>query len=246
MCTVSWVRTGSSYTLLFNRDERGTRARGAPPRLQDRRGVRWIAPNDPDGGGSWIGVNEYGLTLALLNRYDASGSRPDHAESRGLLVPELLHCSNIVRLDHDLNATSLDRYRPFSLVGVESGDVVQIYAWNGRHLTHATHPSDGLILTSSSVDQPEAERQRRSQFDRSLTDRGGFDRATLQALHRSHLPEVGPFSVCMHRSDAATQSLSAISVSTTEVTFAYTAGAPCVGTATPVVGLRRLPALARA
>src|SRR3982751_1081178 len=70
MCTVSWIRTREGYQLLCNRDERHTRRPAQAPTVREDQGVQFIAPIDGDEGGSWIGVNQFGLTLCLLNRYD--------------------------------------------------------------------------------------------------------------------------------------------------------------------------------
>ncbi len=46
------------------------------------------------------------------------------------------------------------------------------------------------------------------------------------ACIRSHLPERGPFSICMHRSDAATVSYMEVAVSGQRATMRYKPG-PC-------------------
>lgn len=68
MCTVSWLHKAKGYVLLCNRDERHTRKPALGPRISERNGISFIAPVDGDHGGSWIGVNQFGLTLCLLNR----------------------------------------------------------------------------------------------------------------------------------------------------------------------------------
>jgi hypothetical protein len=49
----------------------------------------------------------------------------------------------------------------------------------------------------------------------------------LLALHRSHIPEAGPYSICMHREDAETVSFSHVVVAGDSITFSYTPAAPC-------------------
>jgi len=49
----------------------------------------------------------------------------------------------------------------------------------------------------------------------------------LRRLHRSHLPERGPFSICMHRSDAATVSYTEVAVSGQRATMRYKLGPYC-------------------
>ena len=85
MCTASWLIEADGYELFCNRDESKMRQPAAPPALRERLSVKFLAPADGDFGGSWISVNEFGLSLCLLNFYPAV---TQHASptSRGLLV----------------------------------------------------------------------------------------------------------------------------------------------------------------
>ena len=92
MCTLSWLpdRAGQGYALWFNRDELHTRAPELAPReLRTADGIAWLAPTDPDSGGTWLAVNQFGVTAALLNDYDTGWTPPSGRarESRGRLVP---------------------------------------------------------------------------------------------------------------------------------------------------------------
>jgi hypothetical protein len=79
------------YDLFCNRDERKSRMPARPPRIACTNGVLHIAPSDPDGGGTWIGANEYGVTLCLVNAFPVNWKPGDRSlSSRGLLVKELL------------------------------------------------------------------------------------------------------------------------------------------------------------
>ena len=60
MCTLSWLTTEAGYSVFCNRDERKTRPVAVPPAILRTGGVAYIAPIDPEGGGSWIAVNEQG------------------------------------------------------------------------------------------------------------------------------------------------------------------------------------------
>ena len=77
MCTVTWVHSQAGYELFFNRDERTGRGPESPACEAETNGVRWLAPRDSDAGGTWLAVNEHGLTLGLLNGYaDSLGTTP--------------------------------------------------------------------------------------------------------------------------------------------------------------------------
>src|SRR5437016_1825451 len=64
---------------------------GEPPRLLDEP-VRAVAGTDPQAGGTWFGVNECCLLVAVTNR--RKSQTPSNPPSRGLLARELLKCQN--------------------------------------------------------------------------------------------------------------------------------------------------------
>src|SRR6266567_137587 len=49
----------------------------------------------------------------------------------------------------------------------------------------------------------------------------------LRRLHRSHIPGPGPFSVCVHRQDAATVSYTEVRCGGTQISMDYLDGNPC-------------------
>jgi phosphate starvation-inducible protein PhoH len=61
----------------------------------------------------------------------------------------------------------------------------------------------------------------------------------LLALHRSHLPERGELSICMHRREAHTVSLSHVRVNDDDVSIDYFAGSPCETTESATTKLQR-------
>jgi hypothetical protein len=238
MCTLSWLRQPDGFTLLFNRDERRNRSAGLPPTERLRSGVRFLAPTDPDGGGSWASVNDRGLALTLLNQYglpQPTGPRP---LSRGQFLLALADVGSQVEAWDRARAGRLEQYSAFTLAVFQPGLPVLLVGWDGYTLTDQIHDQSGLVITSSSVAQDAADRARRRLFLEAAAPGTPLDVATLERLHKSHLPEEGPLSVCMHRTDAETVSLTRISVSPSEVSLSYVAGPPCRGQPTDPVTLR--------
>ncbi len=236
MCTVSWLPDPLGYTLCFNRDERFTRAPGLPPESRVAAGVPYVAPIDGDFGGTWLATNAFGLSLGITNRYSVPGYvAPAKPRSRGLLPLALIMHPTAAEALAALGASDLGAVQPFSLIAVEPGGPARVAAWDGQALEVSFHAQPGLILTSSSVTEPEVAASRKALFA-ALTDITG---EALAALHRSHIPERGRRSVCMHRDDAETQSYSEVRVSADQVVFFHTPDAPCRGTALPGIALRR-------
>ena len=221
MCTVSWIRTVEGYDLLCNRDERLTRPRARMPRVAAMNGVRYIAPVDPQGGGTWIGVNEYGVTVCLVNAYSAK--QPSSAESRGLIVRGLLSSRSSLNAIAQARRSNLSNFPPFTLVALDRDNAARAAAWDGRYVL-AFPDADGLCpLTSSSLDHSYANKVRRHEWSRCRP----INLAMLQAFHRSHRVERGPWSVCMHRDDAETVSFTHVNVSARRVQMHYSPDAPC-------------------
>jgi hypothetical protein len=185
-------------------------------------------PVDGDAGGTWISVNEQGHALALLNRWDES---PHDAGtpfvSRGLLVRDLAGLPGSGAIRSALASLPLARYRPFTLVSVALGGHPVLSDWNGQAMTDGTVSEAGLVRTSSGSDQVGVERSRGALFRTAREAPGGLTPEVLTALHRSHLPERGPLSICMHRDEAVTVSSSLITVSGGQVLFRYVTGSPC-------------------
>ncbi|WP_017342828.1 NRDE family protein [Halorubrum sp. T3] len=92
MCTLTlaWRAFGDApVALAATRDEALDRP-SEPPALRTDDGdeVRYVAPRDAEAGGTWIGVSEGGLVVAVTNLWldaDREGDR-----SRGLLVRDCL------------------------------------------------------------------------------------------------------------------------------------------------------------
>jgi uncharacterized protein with NRDE domain len=237
MCTVSWFRHEGGYFLTSNRDERYTRKRADGPFSNSLRGVSYIAPIDGDHGGSWIGVNEFGLTLCLLNRYRSSPAGQQLFTSRGLLLTNLIDCHSASEVIERLSASALETFRPFTMLVVGVIGETNLFEWTGATAS-ARFEVDALCpLISSSFSEPEVHEHRIKEFQQLLTEHGSVDETVLDRFHRSHRPEAGPFSVCMHRADAATMSMSTVKVGPDGVEFRYQPGSPCSGEDVKIVTL---------
>lgn len=225
MCTVSWLRRDDGYTLLCNRDERYTRLPAAGPKLGSVRGVSYVTPVDGDHGGSWIGANQFGLALCLLNRYGESSVGEKGFVSRGLLLKDLLDSRSVDHVRKRMRQLELEWFRPFTLLALSVNEPEMLFEWTGSELGLQAAPK--VPLTSSAVKVPDVLRLRRELFAEMVSAKEKPDLHSLQDFHRSHLPERGPASVCMHRDDAATVSLSIVTVKPDEVEFIYQPGPPC-------------------
>src|SRR5436309_9198000 len=93
MCLIAlFFRVVEDAPLIVgaNREEFYARG-GESPRLLDGP-VRAVAGLDPAAGGTWLGLNEHGVLVAVTNR--ARSRPPERPRSRGLLARDLLGCSS--------------------------------------------------------------------------------------------------------------------------------------------------------
>ena len=233
MCTMSWFTTPEGYELFFNRDERRARKPALPPAVREQGVVRYIAPLDGDFGGTWLGVNHRGLTLALLNGYveldDLLRGPADEFTSRGLLLVSLIDSRSAEQLLRRLQREDLERFRSFHLLAFEPGGSQVMASWLRGKFRVARELE--MPLVSSSFDTAEVCRTRRELLPAMRREPFAGPRELHLAYHRSHRPERGPSSVCMHRPEAQTVSFSRIAVDAAEVRFHYVPHAPCEGLA---------------
>lgn len=238
MCTVTWLREGEGYRLFFNRDERKSRAEALPPRTAESGGVRWIAPLDPDGGGTWLATSERGLTIGVLNGNRAADEDPARAwRSRGELAPALIGSADPAAVAAVLRSMDLREFRSFRLLALAPGAGAIVAEWDGKALAVDPHAEGRVPLVSSSFDESAVGAARRAEFARVV----GADRTIerLRAYHRSTHGGPGPYSVAMERPEAATRSFTEVHVDPAGVSHSYRAGRPDRAAEPVVVSLAR-------
>lgn len=227
MCTVSFIARKRGYLLGMNRDERLSRVPGRPPQRRGLDGRTVLGPSEP-GGGTWIAANDSGATLALINWYAIARRVQSKAVSRGEVVNAVGAAGLAEAAAAALARLPCHRINPFRLIGIfpETGEVTE-WRWDLRRLVRLDHRWESQQWISSGFDEPEAQRVRSGTFTRACGQSSFGNRAWLRRLHRSHVPQAGPFSICMHRSDAATVSYSEVAVSARSVRMWHLAGPPC-------------------
>jgi transport and Golgi organization protein 2 len=221
VCTLSFQLADAGYALWFSRDEQRSRTPARPPAMSRHGDTRVLAPQDPDGGGTWLSVNAHGVALALLNDY-ASPAAGDDFDSRGTLVAALCGARGVREVAQQLGARALRRFRPFELAVFAPGQAVTRFAWNGRLLAREAGASGPFA--SSAVAHAEARAARRARFAEL---QASAEPDAHERFHREHAPARGPLSTCMHRADAKTVSLTRVRVTPGRVSMAYAAGSPC-------------------
>jgi len=130
---------------------------GLPPQLHDLGGCRAVAGTDPRAGGTWFGVNEHGVMIAVTNRRDAPV--PANPRSRGLLARDLLTLPSArVAADAAGKELSTGRYAGCNVVCADSDAAIVLHA--ADWLRVAFLPVGIHVLSNGDVNDPGDERVR--------------------------------------------------------------------------------------
>lgn len=220
MCTLSILRISGEaggYDLWFNRDERLVRAAETPPvRHVSARGTRFVAPGDGERGGTWLMLNERGLTVCVLNDYEAGGAAAAGATSRGRLP--------LVCADDGDAAGAVAAARAWTeaipasgavgggigaywLVATDEAGEVRALGWDGR-----VWRERGAVEFISSSSHRSAEVRRFREAAHASLAAGGRTAERLARLHWAHDVAAGAESVRMRRPDACTRSVCVVRV----------------------------------
>ena len=206
MCTLTW-RDQDGLEVFFNRDELKTRSRAEPPRVhQTLEGTRYLAPTDPDAGGTWMLVNEHGLVICILNRWHEETGEKFH-KSRGIVVTKLADCKSLASINEVLSI-ECPGAKPFDLIAFYKGELAG-FTWTGDTL-EPFQPE--MPLTSSSFRFKEVKAARVKAFQHS---------ADLESYQNPQTLPSSAFTVRMNRPDAQTWSRSQLRITENEVKWDY-------------------------
>ncbi len=129
-----------------NREEFYRRG-GEPPHLLDGP-CRFVAGIDPIGGGTWFGVNESDVFVAVTNRRKLEV--PTRPRSRGLLVREMLSCTTAAEaVDYAIERLEKERFDGANFLVVDAGRAVVLHA--GDWLRVQPLPPGIHVLTNRDI-----------------------------------------------------------------------------------------------
>ncbi len=241
MCTLSLITRDSGYLLAMNRDEKIERGAGKLPETHLLRGVSVIYPNDGTAG-TWISVNSYGNSFALLNLNVAlpHGLDRTRMRSRGQIITSLGPSSSMAEAQKAAGVLDLEKTLPFRLVGVfPSEKAIGEWRWDSSQLGFQAHGWELRHWFSSSLSDKEAENLRGAVCREAQHESDAGSIGWLRRLHASHSGGPGPFSLCVHRQDAATLSYSEVTCTPELVQIAHLRGGPCTSVEPNTVKIQR-------
>lgn len=243
VCTLAlYFRVSQERPLIVaaNRDEHYDRPAAEPRLLKTQPKV--LAGCDLRAGGTWLGVNEYGVVAAILNR--RSGGNENHGiplRSRGLLCLDLLTQKTPAAACEFL-AEHHARYQPFTLVFADSDSAFFAVNAPGRIKVEKLPP--GLHVFNNAVmhDEYSEKRQRayglfsainprEQSFSQPVSSWIGSFQTALSDHTAGNAPGDPREAICVHGEISGTVSSSVIVFSPSARQFRtfYCGGPPCRG-----------------
>jgi len=162
MCTVVILRRpGHDWPLILaaNRDEMTGRP-WLPPARHWPDQAEIIAGQDELAGGTWLGLNDWGVIAGILNRPGTLG--PDaHRRSRGELPLDALDHAEATVAAEAMAAVNASSYRPFNLILADAGQAFWVKSEGHGNATAAAIPDGVSILTAHDLNDTSSPRIRR-------------------------------------------------------------------------------------
>ena len=128
MCTVVYIPNNKKAFFASLRDESPDRERAIAPEIYTKGEVSFLSPKDPMAGGTWIGANNSGNTIILLNGgFENHPRKETYLKSRGIIVSELLATKSPVE---EWKLINMEGIEPFTLI-IWSNTVLFQLVWDG-------------------------------------------------------------------------------------------------------------------
>jgi uncharacterized protein with NRDE domain len=239
MCTLAiFFKAFEGYPLLVaaNRDERYDRP-SLPPSLIDAE-PKIVAGRDLSAGGTWLGVNEYGLLVGILNRrLNREGAADFKGRSRGLLALDLLRLPSAREAAGFLECHG-ETYNPFTLLFADQERAGVAFNHEDSILLRSLHAGLHVFSSAAEIDTASDKADRAyARFQAcagELVPDGNSRRwiARFKVLlgdHTAVSAEQPRDAVCVHGADSGTVSASVIYYAAMPRRFEtfYCSGPPC-------------------
>lgn len=220
MCTVTTSATASQLIATMNRDERRTRLEGPLVKTAD-----FCYPTDAQAGGTWCGINRFGLIFCLLNRYDAPLSDSTSMISRGDIIPKALECATVEEASDCIGGLELTRYNGFRLQ-VFSPTLCRQHDWDRTNHSASDHDDPNNIFSSSSslrslVIPAEREQRYRAWKEQQAEETRAATSGVIPAIHLTDSMVPPNEAMFMVRRETHTKSICQLAVSEGQVQLHY-------------------------
>ena len=199
------------FILTSSRDVSPKRKVADFPALVDGKNSKICFPKDGEAGGTWIGSNEIGRTLVILNgAFETHEMNPPYRKSRGLVVRDILEAKDFWDCiqNYDLNGVE-----PFTLLILDWFDLFEFWelVWDGeRKYLKQLDTTKPIIYSSSTLYNKKMRQKRQIWFDNWLNGNPNYSQADILNFHEIAGEGNIEESVFMKRSYVETVSITSI------------------------------------
>jgi uncharacterized protein with NRDE domain len=218
--------------VLTNRDESTERPTLSPRIFESAtpKGARWFGGADERAGGTWLGVNEHGLLVAVTNR--KTTSVPANPRSRGLLCRDLLECASIKSAIDRLGTELSDHaYAGFNLILLTARRAFVLEVADESRL-HKLKPGIHTIGNGHLNASDDLRVQRMQALVEEMARQGGRKWTDwveqAKAICRTHAEADNP-GICLHGEGWGTvgSTIVGLALDSRQSVYHYAAGPPC-------------------
>ena len=193
MCTVVYYKKKTKIFIASLRDENINRAEALPPFTYNQNEIKFIAPKDGLAAGSWIGINENGTTIVLLNGgFINHIPKENYSESRGTIVISMLTSNNPIEFWQNKN---MDNLAPHTLIFYSNDQLYQL-VWDGnekkKYILDKTTP---YIWSSATLYDKHAAKYRENLFNQWLQTEPVFTKNSLLQFFKEKTDHLNGFII---------------------------------------------------
>jgi uncharacterized protein with NRDE domain len=213
-----------------NRDEFFARP-AAPPAHFAATAERpaFVAPQDLDAGGTWMGVNSEHVFVGLTNRPVVT--KPAGARSRGLLVLDALTRPSARAVAEDVERQVGTRYAPFNLLATDGRETWLVRRAESGEQTRSPLEPGIHVICNRDPEDPSSNKVQRIRHLLAELDLGLTPEALVKELFRvlgTHPNPSNPLeNPCVHTPEYGTRSSSVLLLGATQRSYWFADGAPC-------------------
>jgi hypothetical protein len=227
------VRTDCPVFVLANREEFRDRP-SAPPHVHFSRPTElgaqraWLGGTDLVAGGTWLGLNDCGLIVALTNR--PRPGKYSEARSRGLLCRDLLACRTPSEAaEETICQLGACQFNGFSVMLLSRDDAYIVEA--SDNVMHRRLGDGVYVMTNGPIDDPTDQRiaRVRIELDGWASPEAPLSHWIAEAMRTCALgPGDGKPAVCLEGSDRGTVSSTVIALAgkLDQVAYHFAPGPP--------------------
>lgn len=212
MCSVTYLPLpNDNFILTSNRDVSTKRKPASSPITINTEKGKIIFPKDNEANGTWIGSNDIGRTIVLLNGgFESHVSNPPYAKSRGLIVRKTLEIVNAWTYLQDVVLTNIE---PFTLLIIDWHFDFQLweFVWDGERKYFKELNKHQPVIYSSSTLYDDAMKAKREQwFEQWLVKNPNYEQASIIDFHETAGEGNPKESILLDRGDIQTVSITSI------------------------------------